>query len=380
MPPKKPIMLTALSLAVLLLAAVSGTARHVGLVIVEEIRLLEITLERESRVQLRSLRYEHGWFGGTVHFDALLDVDPEPVISLLAASHGALPNPRGLEIQGNLEIRHGPWLGWEVGFGAAHARGRIPLLPFIADVRPENEYGSIETTALEFVMQMDWARNLRLTLRGGGARPTPTTARLDIRSRPMGLVIDIGNEHRRLDVHSDGLFLNGELLADWPAYFKILLAGSLVPAPEMGLPPERFEPARPQWPPMEPGHPVFGVLRADATLAKSPIERMLLAGGHFQLTEAQGSDCLGHVHPWAPDFLVDTHFLPPETSLELRASAGTVLILRTESGDWLCDAGNAEHPPQLVLHEPGPGVYELWLATWIEGPQPAQLGLGLKLR
>jgi len=382
MPPKKSIILSALSLAGLLLAAISGTARHVGLVIVDELRLIEVVLERESRIQLSSLRYERGWFGGTVYFDARIDAEPERMTSLLARFPTVLQDPQGLQILGSLEIRHGPWLGREVGFGAAHAYGRIPFRPFVPGFLPvhEESNATAETVALEFTMQMDWARNLQLTLQGIETSQFPTTARLDIRSRPMHLLVAMDEGYRRFDLHSEGLFRGGALLADWPAYVESLLSGSLIPAAQAGEPPDSFDPPRPQWPPTEPRNPVFGVIQADAAQGTSLRERTLLAGGSFQLTEADGPDCRGHVHPWAPDFMLDSSPTPAGASLELQASPGTVLILRTEAGDWLCDSGNAQYPPQLTLPSAGTGPYALWLGTLEPGPQLARLTVEVKLR
>ena len=481
-----------LSLVGLLLAAISGSARHVGLVIVDEIRLLEAIVARQSHLHLHSLEYERRWFGGTLHVDLVLRSDSERMLPLVAWFPGLQQVPDGLRLTGSLEIRHGPWLGQSAGFGAARAHGWVPLRPSVAAAHTENIDSGTEIVAMEFVIDMDWARDLRLTLQRvdppkakrirlpiaqpeqqqairidglsiiaeGTSRPmravqataswnqirleSPTWQRdfgpgslrvppiplepsgnrglpplavrteqpaylengartraatevlrnqwpnlnepdrsfrqitLDTHASVYTLLIDTHHESPQLSLYAEGIFRHGELVAHWPDYIQTILSGVLIPAPQVTELVGNPEPPVLEWPPPAPQHPVFGVIHTADILAENLNEWVLLAGGNFRLTETDGLSCSAYVHPWAPDFIIDTSTIPQQGSLELQASPGTVLILRNDAGDWFCQSGDTEHPPHLSLPLSAQSILTLWIGTLESGPQPARLTAALK--
>lgn len=156
----KPVIVSAVVLA-LAGGGYLATANHVGKVISAEVKQFETSLAQLDDVRVYRLTYEHGLFSGTVRYDlAFTPLADDPVHALLQDLIGP-DDDASLRMEGEIAVRHGPWIG--SGFGLAHFAGGIALPDALRDHLPQYP-GQRPMIEADGVFGFD--RAVDLTLRG----------------------------------------------------------------------------------------------------------------------------------------------------------------------------------------------------------------------
>jgi hypothetical protein len=126
------------------------------------------------------------------------------------------------------------------------------------------------------------------------------------------------------------------------------------------------------------GTPTYGQVQLQAGFQPDPHNVRLTAGGPINAREALGAACPGFIAN-NPDF--DLYWTAGGGALPLVISADsqadTTLVVRTPSGQWLCedDGGFNAMNPGLRIDNPQSGLYDIWVGTYRPGNAPAVLSI-----
>jgi hypothetical protein len=126
------------------------------------------------------------------------------------------------------------------------------------------------------------------------------------------------------------------------------------------------------------GEPTYGSVRLSAGFTPDPHNVQLVAGGPINSGQALGANCPGFIAN-NPDF--DLYWTAGRTGLPLVISADsqadTTLVVRTPSGQWLCedDGGHNRLNPGMRIDNPQTGLYDIWVGTYSQGNAAAVLSI-----
>ncbi len=126
------------------------------------------------------------------------------------------------------------------------------------------------------------------------------------------------------------------------------------------------------------GTPTYGNVRLAAGFQPDPYNVNVVAGGPIDSRAALGAACPGFIAN-NPDF--DLYWTAGGTGLPLvisaNSSADTTLVVRTPSGQWLCedDGGFNGMNPGLRIDNPQSGLYDIWVGTYSQGNAQAVLSI-----
>jgi len=113
--------------------------------------------------------------------------------------------------------------------------------------------------------------------------------------------------------------------------------------------------------------PTYGTLRLSAGFDDDPRTVEIRAGGG---DDASGLDgvCNGWIAAGAPDVVVDYAAGGFPLNLYVRSEADTTLVVRSPSGEILCDDDTDDTNPAVLVEDPESGAYAVWVGTFSEGP------------
>lgn len=118
----KPLIIVAIALV---LAYVLATV-WVGHRVQAEMDQLAAALTARDDVRVNRFDYERGFGRGVLHYDVTWQpVDADPALQPLM-DMGLIPED-GFPLQGDLQLRQGPWVGGGAGFALARTEGRVAL-------------------------------------------------------------------------------------------------------------------------------------------------------------------------------------------------------------------------------------------------------------
>lgn len=128
----KPLIILAIALA---LAYVLATV-WVGHRVQAEMDELAAALTARDDVRVARFDYERGFGRGVLHYDVTWQpVDADPALQPLVEM-GLIPED-GFPLQGDLQLRQGPWVGGDAGFALARTEGRVALPDELRPVLPQ---------------------------------------------------------------------------------------------------------------------------------------------------------------------------------------------------------------------------------------------------
>lgn len=126
------------------------------------------------------------------------------------------------------------------------------------------------------------------------------------------------------------------------------------------------------------GSPTYGSVQLASGFTPDPHHVNLTAGGPINSGQTLGSNCPGYIAD-NPDF--DLYWTAGSGALPLVISADsqvdTTLVVRTPSGQWLCedDGGFNGMNPGLRIDHPETGLYDIWVGTYSPGNAAAVLSI-----
>lgn len=126
------------------------------------------------------------------------------------------------------------------------------------------------------------------------------------------------------------------------------------------------------------GAPTYGSVRLAAGFQPDPYNVPVVAGGPINSSQTLGGACPGFIAN-NPDF--DLYWTAGGTGLPLVISANsstdTTLVVRTPSGQWLCedDGGFSGMNPGMRIDNPQSGLYDIWVGTYGGGTAQATLSI-----
>ena len=124
----KPLLIVAIALGL----AYALATLWVGHRVQAEMEEVAAALTARDDVRVTRFDYERGFGRGELHYDLTwqpVDADPtlQPLVEL-----GVIPED-GFRLQGDLQVRQGPWVGGDAGFALGRTEGRVELPE---DLRP----------------------------------------------------------------------------------------------------------------------------------------------------------------------------------------------------------------------------------------------------
>jgi hypothetical protein len=126
------------------------------------------------------------------------------------------------------------------------------------------------------------------------------------------------------------------------------------------------------------GAPTYGSIQLRSGFQPDPHNVQVVAGGPINARQTLGNACPGFIAE-NPDY--DLYWTAGSGALPLaisvNSSADTTLVVRTPSGQWLCedDGGfNALNPGMRIDH-PQSGLYDIWVGTYNGGTAQATLSI-----
>ena len=114
--------------------------------------------------------------------------------------------------------------------------------------------------------------------------------------------------------------------------------------------------------------PTFGEETLTAGFAPDPHSIELVAGGPINARET--IDCAGYIAD-APDFRLRYVAGDLPLIVSVRSDGDTTLVIRTPSGDWICDddSGGSLNP-LVTISDPSSGPYDIWVGDF-DGNSPS---------
>lgn len=126
------------------------------------------------------------------------------------------------------------------------------------------------------------------------------------------------------------------------------------------------------------GAPTFGSVQLRSGFQPDPYNKQLVAGGPINSAQTLGANCPGFIAE-NPDF--DLYWTAGNSGLPLaisvNSSADTTLVVRTPSGQWLCedDGGFNALNPGMRIDNPQSGLYDIWVGVYGGGTAQATLSI-----
>jgi hypothetical protein len=126
------------------------------------------------------------------------------------------------------------------------------------------------------------------------------------------------------------------------------------------------------------GAPNFGSAELSAGFRPDPYTVNVVAGGPINARQSLGAACPGYISE-NPDF--DLYWTAGSGALPLAisvdSSSDTTLVVRTPSGQWLCedDGGFNALNPGMRIDRPQSGLYDIWVGTYNGGNAQAVLSI-----
>ncbi|MBR9826809.1 MAG: hypothetical protein GYB36_13580 [Alphaproteobacteria bacterium] len=101
----------------------------------------------------------------------------------------------------------------------------------------------------------------------------------------------------------------------------------------------------------------------------------LMAGGDLSAEYSADNSCRGFVTA-APDYELNWGGTYGPLYIYADSEADTTMVVRTPSGDWVCNDDRIGLDPGVMFDAPSSGTYDIWVGTYWEGePAPARLGI-----
>jgi len=117
------------------------------------------------------------------------------------------------------------------------------------------------------------------------------------------------------------------------------------------------------------GDPYFGSRTLAQGFLPDPFTQTVWAGGRVDVSYL-GTPCVGHASV-LPDFRLqwEGSDTPLRAFFEATGDGDATLLIRAPDGTWYCndDARFGTQNPLVVLDAPGPGRYEIWVASYTPG-------------
>lgn len=122
--------------------------------------------------------------------------------------------------------------------------------------------------------------------------------------------------------------------------------------------------------------PPNAVLEASVFAGLQRQDFELLAGGSFQAFDTLDQSCSGYV-AIQPDFFAYVEDAGVDIEMTVRSAEDTTLVVRTPSGQFICDDdAGGDFNPLVMLEGAQVGAYEIWLGTFSSvGHAPATLSI-----
>ncbi len=112
------------------------------------------------------------------------------------------------------------------------------------------------------------------------------------------------------------------------------------------------------------GDPRYGRYVLAPAFAPSPFTRDALSGGDIEVKSLRlGDNCLGYAAR-DPDFLIELTGDFKRITFLSASAQDTTLIMNLPNGSWACNDDTNGLNPALVLHNPPPGPYRLWIGSY----------------
>jgi len=114
---------------------------------------------------------------------------------------------------------------------------------------------------------------------------------------------------------------------------------------------------------------LYGTLSLEGGFLPDPVVIELEAGGGFDAS-ALGGECVGFINESSPDLAFDFSSPTAPVNIYALSDADTTLVVRTPSGQWLCNDDTHGLNPLVRLAKPAPGRYAVWVGTFTPGQFP----------
>jgi len=121
--------------------------------------------------------------------------------------------------------------------------------------------------------------------------------------------------------------------------------------------------------------PFYGTLTLQAGFLPDPAAVAVTSGGSVDVAAYLGGSCVGYAAP-APDVRLNWSGASRELRIFFEAAAAgrdTTLIVNDPTGAWHCsdDASSSTLNPLIVLPQPRPGQYDIWVGSYSAGDSVA---------
>lgn len=124
------------------------------------------------------------------------------------------------------------------------------------------------------------------------------------------------------------------------------------------------------------GEPLFGIFNLEAGFTPDPTVVDVLAGGDINVGNLNlGPDCVGYIAAAQPDIRVNYEAGGFDLlSIYVDSEVDTTLVINGPDGAWYCnDDTEGFINPRVVFHQPSSGQYDIWVGTFHDEVQPAQI-------
>ena len=108
--------------------------------------------------------------------------------------------------------------------------------------------------------------------------------------------------------------------------------------------------------------PAYGVVYLRAGFEPDPHQVDLRAGGGIDVTASLGGECKGFIAS-SPDYSLTYDSSEHPLAIFVDSQADTTLVVRDPGGSWLCSNDFNGHNPAVIVAEPGPGPYQIWVGV-----------------
>lgn len=109
--------------------------------------------------------------------------------------------------------------------------------------------------------------------------------------------------------------------------------------------------------------PTYGTAYLKAGFQPDPHQVEMRAGGDIDVAPILGGECKGHIAS-SPDYSLTYGSGQHPFAIFVEGQADTTLVVRDPSGSWYCSDDFNGSNPAVVLDNPVPGPYQIWVGVY----------------